>query len=266
MNKNPLSWAAQIRDLPHGLSPWVQHRFRSRRLGFVRENYLYCLEIAARESIALGHSRLAVIEFGVAGGNGLIELERISVYLEGRLPISFEIYGFDGGTGLPPPQDYRDTPFKWQAGDYLMDQRHLERRLRRSHLIIGDVRETVGQFFARHNPAPLGAVMFDLDYYSSTSYALRIFDAESGSFLPRVQCYFDDVGTIPSLGVPLAIHEFNADRHTSRLEQNGRTVHATHPYVRGWKIYEYHDFVHPEYGRPLSGPRQLPLLDRSRSR
>jgi hypothetical protein len=246
-------------DLPYGLSPWMQHRLRARRWGFQRENYLYCVERAALEAVALGIGKMSVVEFGVAGGNGLVELERICTFVEKRLPLTFEIFGFDAGTGLPAPDDYRDLPFKWQAGDYEMDEDALRQRLHRSTLVLGDVRTTVETFFEQFDPAPLGAAMFDLDYYSSTVAALKIFDASVSLLLPRVHCYFDDLGTIPSLGVPLAIREFDAARTTASLEQNSRTVHATNPYVRGWKIFELHNFTHPEYERPIKGGRQLPL-------
>lgn len=248
-----------VAELPFGVSPWILRQLRTRRLGFRREHYLFCVERAALEAVALGRAEMSVIEFGVAGGNGLCELERICDHVEKRLPIRLQVFGFDRASGLPAPADYRDLPFKWQPGDYEMDEDALRRRLRRSQLILGEVDETVTSFYEVACPPPLGAVMFDLDYYSSTVSALRIFDGPAGNRLPRVHCYFDDLGTIPSVGVPLAISEFNSSRTMSKLEQNQRTVHATNPFVRGWKIYEYHDFTHPDYTRPLRSGLQAPL-------
>ena len=251
----------RLRELPYGLSPWVLHQLRSRRRGFHRENYLYCVERAANEAVALGHRQMSVIEFGVAGGNGLVELERICRYLEMRLPIEFSIFGFDNGEGLPQPVDYRDAPFKWSAGDYVMERAVLDDVLTRSQLVIGDIGVTVPTFFREHAPAPVGAIMFDLDYYSSTVKALQLLLAPVEFLLPRVHCFFDDLGVIPSLGVPLAIAEFNAAHTSLRLEQNRRTVYATNPYIRGWKVYEFHNFSHPDYERPLTRSQQAPLLD-----
>jgi len=100
-----------------------------------------------------------------------------------------------------------------------MDLPKLQRRLKRSKLVLGNVADTVGTFFEKHNPAPFGAVSYDLDFYSSTVNALRILDAKSNQVLPRVICYFDDtLGDVEFhndfTGERLAIQEFN-DCHSS---------------------------------------------------
>lgn len=255
----------RLLGLPYGLSPWVQHRVRAARFGFYREHYHFCVERAATEAVALGYSSISVIEFGVAGGNGLVELERICEHIEKRLAITIAIFGFDSGTGLPPPTDYRDAPYKWNQGDYRMDRHALERRLSRAKLVLGDVAETVPEFVSTFSPPPLGAVMFDLDYYSSTTHALQVLEASSDHLLPRVYCYFDDLGVIPSLGVPLAIGELNGRLEGARLEQNKRTVFATNPYVAGWQIYEFHNFNHPKYAQPVRGRQEASLANSRRS-
>jgi len=48
-------------------------------------------------------------------------------------------YGFDSGSGLPPPRDYRDMPYYFRAGLYQMDRQALERNLKLAKLVIGDV-------------------------------------------------------------------------------------------------------------------------------
>jgi hypothetical protein len=61
-------------------------------------------------------------------------------------------------------------------------------------------------------PYPVGFVAFDLDYYSSTTVAFRVFEKEH---LPRVHCYFDDTIWPESayhneyIGELCAIREFN---------------------------------------------------------
>ena len=60
--------------------------------------------------------------------------------------------------------------------------------------------------------APVAFVSFDLDLYSSTRDALKLFEGEYGWVLPRVVCYFDDIigYTFSDFnGERLAIHEFN---------------------------------------------------------
>src|SRR5262245_13456792 len=81
---------------------------------FPRPHYTYCLFQAALLAQRLGIERISVIEFGVAGGNGLLELERIAAQVEANLNTRIEIWGFDTGAGLPKPLDYRDIPYIWQ--------------------------------------------------------------------------------------------------------------------------------------------------------
>ena len=92
-----------------------------------------------------------------------------------ELGVEFQIYGFDGGEGLPPLTDYRDLPFLRHAEFFSMDQDALRRRLTMAQLVIGSVRQTCEDFFARHDPAPIGCIFWDLDLYSSTLDAFQIF-------------------------------------------------------------------------------------------
>lgn len=102
--------------------------------------------------------------------------------------MGIEIYGFDTGKGLPAPTDYRDLPYYFATYDYPMNPEALRRKLTRAKLILGDVRETVPRFCAS-NAAPLAAVMFDLDLYSSTIAAMQVLEMDT---LPRVHLYFDN--------------------------------------------------------------------------
>jgi hypothetical protein len=160
-----------------------------------------------------------LIEFGVAGGNGLIALEEIAEKLEQNLDVSFEIYGFDIGTGLPSPESYKDYPYFWDKDHYEMDIELLQSKLNRAELILGDVKDTVPDFVSEYNPAPIGALSIDLDYYSSTRDALKILEVGDDYISPRVPIYFDDVLLgdglgmgIPQLGEGKAIEEYNENR------------------------------------------------------
>ena len=238
-------------------------KLRSWMRGFAREHYYQCVKSAATEARALGILEISVIEFGVAGGNGLVELEKICRYVLRETGVSIRSYGFDLGSGLPPPIDYRDTPWKWGEGWYAMDRAVLEARLESTKLVIGDCAITIKSFFHDFCPPPIGAVMFDLDYFSSTEQALEIFHkGEDVNYLPRIHCYFDDLGTIPSVGVPLAIANYNAKHARQRLEQNMRTAHLPDPYALGWKLFEHHDFDHPLYKRQIKQRAELPLTRR----
>jgi hypothetical protein len=89
--------------------------------------------------------------------------------------------------------------------------------------VIGDLRETTKAFFDDFHPAPIGAILFDLDYYSSTSAAMAILESDNLNFLPRLFCYFDDIigGELELhndfTGERLAINEFNRDHENIKF-------------------------------------------------
>jgi hypothetical protein len=233
-----------------------------------RPHYAYCVYEAARLADALKLDRISVIEFGVAGGNGLTELERVAGQVEKEFRVRIDVYGFDNGTGLPKPLDYRDVPYVWRTGFYKMDVDALRARLTRAKLVLGDVSETSEQFFRDHSPAPIGAFFIDLDFYTSTRDALKILDSDQVQTLPRVFCYFDDVisseGTFFSdrVGELLAIEEYNKSHSMRELAKiagfpHGRAIPAQ------WndQIYVHHWFDHPQYNTYIhpSRDRQQPL-------
>jgi hypothetical protein len=233
-----------------------------------RPHYGYIIYEAAKLASRLGQKRISILEYGVAGGNGLLAMERHAEAIERLLPVKIEIYGFDTGGGLPAPQDYRDLPYLWQAGFFAMDQGNLRAKLKRSTLVLGDVAETALSFFADHDPAPVGAVAHDLDFYSSTAAGLKAFQAPTRYLMPRVFCYFDDtMGDSEQLyseftGERLAIEDFNR-AHTERkigvpFYLRGRQA------LGAWvnQIWVLHNFDHPEYGTFISSSeQQLPLPD-----
>lgn len=229
--------------------------------------YGYPLLHAAWLAKKLGHTRMAAIEFGVAGGNGLVALEQHAERVRKETGVEIVIYGFDTGTGMPQPQDFRDMPYLWQAGYFAMDEKKLRARLRGARLQLGEVGDTVAGFFARENPPPIGFISFDLDYYSSTVAALRILDADPNYYLPRVACYFDDLagGMMDAYsefsGELLAIREFNDGHPDVKISQvPGLRLHS-HNLPAQWqdKMYIAHRFTHPEYSKPIADVRELPL-------
>jgi hypothetical protein len=232
-----------------------------------RAHYGHCMLHAAMLARKLGHQRIASIEFGVAGGNGLVAMERHAEAVQAETGVEVAVYGFDTGNGMPPPQDYRDMPYMWQSGYFAMDVPKLQASLTSAKLILGEVEETLRDFTARENPPPIGFVAFDLDYYSSTVTALKIFEAEHRYLLPRVACYVDDmVGDIDwayseFTGELLAIKEFNMahdDRKiapVSGLRFWGKGI----PKIWHEQIFVAHLFTHPDYGKPISEMTQLPL-------
>jgi hypothetical protein len=222
-----------------------------------RPQYLFGLLHAAREAARLGIPRFSALEFGVAGGNGLVAMEAHAAYVTRETGIECSIFGFDTGSGLPPAVDYRDMPYAWEHGFYAMDVDRLRARLTRSTLVLGDVRRTTREF-AASTPPPIGFIAFDLDYYSSTMAAFEIFDIEPRFLLPRVFCYFDDVAGGADFcfneftGELLAIKEFNAAHPDRKIARVAGLRHNFGSVPAQWheQMYVAHHFGHPLYTVP----------------
>jgi hypothetical protein len=224
-----------------------------------RPHYLWGTLLAARIGKALGLARVSVLELGVAGGNGLIALERAAEAAGALLGVGVDVYGFDSGTGMPPPTDERDAPWLIEPGWFAMDEPALRARLRRAELVLGPVAETV-EAFARADPAPIGFVAFDLDYYSATRDALALLSGSAERLLPRVCCYFDDIfgyGWTDFTGERAAIDEFNAGHERRKIGKihglRYQLPPADHPLSWHEQLYLAHIFDHPRY-RSSEGP------------
>ena len=233
-----------------------------------RRHYGHCMLHAALLARKLGHRRVASIEFGVAGGNGLVAMERHAEAIQAKTGIEVVVYGFDLGHGLPPPQDYRDMPYLFQPGWYTMDIAKLKARLKSARLVLGDVAETAREFTIREKPPPIGFAAFDLDYYSSTAAALKIFESDHRYLLPRIACYFDDiVGDVDwayneFTGELLAINEFNAVHPSIKIARVSGLRFFKKWLPKAWheQIFVAHLFEHADYGKPIIETREeLPL-------
>ena len=236
---------------------------------FSRPHYAYGVYSAADLALRLGIPAISVIELGVAGGRGLLALESIATEVSRVFGIKIAVYGFDSGTGLAAPVDYRDVPHVFGQGFYEMDQAALEASLKDAALILGDVARTVPAFFQNSEPPPIGFVAFDLDYYSSTKKAMQLFEAAPETRLPRVYCYFDDIiGETAChneyIGELCAIREFNIEHaHHKICPIHMLALLRPHPAIWNEQMYVMHDFLHPLYAVNLtpktSTATQLPL-------
>lgn len=241
------------------------YQWRAQMGAVPKPAYGYCLAVASMLARRLEIPRISVVELGVAGGNGLVTLEAHARELTAATGTEFEIYGFDSGVGLPPPTDYRDLPYFWQPGYYEMDVEALSRRLRSAKLVLGDLEETQASFAERYRPAPIGAIMYDLDFYSSTVSGLKLLEVPPEHRLPRIYTYFDDIigGPITChsdfTGERLAIEEFNASHEWQKISP---AYHLAGREAGQWqrRIFVAHDFHHPRYNDFVSDlPGQLPL-------
>jgi hypothetical protein len=177
----------------------------------IRPQYLWGMLHAARATASAGLAGFSALEFGVAGGHGLLELEAAASAAEEIYPVTVEIVGFDSGSGMPAPTDHRDVPWVIKPGVLAMDESKLRARLTRADLALGPVVDTVPRWLTGTHP-PVGFISFDLDYYSSTVDAFQVLDAADDALLPRVMCYFDDLfgyGWSDFNGERAAITDFN---------------------------------------------------------
>jgi hypothetical protein len=188
----------------------------------VRQQYAFPILYAADAAKRHGFKQVTVVEMGVAGGAGLLNMCRIAERTRAATGIDVRVVGFDTGKGMPPAVDYRDLPECFQEGDFPMDFLRLQASLPPfAELIIGDIAETVPQFVTRLSPeAPLGFVAVDVDYYSSAKLALQILSGDVRGLLPLVPVYLDDIGvdgSNPWTGELLAVNEFNAEHELRKI-------------------------------------------------
>ena len=220
-----------------------------------RPQYLWPVLHCAHSARSLGYGKIAALEFGVAGGNGLIALERAADAAMSLTHTDMEIFGFDTGLGMPAPLDHRDAPWLIEPTWFEMDEEALRPRLRTAQLVLGPVGETVPDW-ANSGHAPIGFVSFDLDYYSSTLEALRVLDGDPERLMPRVLCYFDDLfgySWTDFVGERAAIDHFNATHDKRKIAKiHGlRFELPNHEFHEAWheKLYLVHVFDHPRYAQ-----------------
>ena len=200
----------------------------NRTLGIEQRKYLIPLAYGVKEAIMCGYDRLAVAEFGVFYGAGLLDLCNAAKLFRDDFGLDIQVYGFDRGTGGGLPglvNDYRDHPELFQAGEFKMpNQEALRAKLPDfCELVIGDVGDTVRGFEPRLADRVLAFAAYDLDLYSSTVAALPFLTFAPERYLPGMPMFFDDnAKTITQcqwVGEELAIHEFNAAHAMRKIER-----------------------------------------------
>jgi hypothetical protein len=256
---------ARLTNIPGVRSMWLRFPIGSVdtrvRYGiFDRPHYAYGVYAAADLAKRLGIETISVVEMGVAGGRGLLALERIAEAVGSYLEIQINVAGFDSGQGMPAPGNYRDLAHVWAKGFYKMDVSKLKAELSPStELILGDIEDTVLSWTPK---ASIGFVAFDLDYYSSTKNAFRLFENQDvRARLPRVYCYFDDLMWPEHachneyVGELYAIRQFNEVHEHKKICPIHMFRH-TRAHQAPWneQMYVLHDFRHPLYCKNVTPP------------
>lgn len=218
-----------------------------------RREHAYAILQCATWALDQGIERVTIIECGVASGVGLWNMIRIGKRVAELTGIQFNFVGFDSGSGLPPPRDYRDHPERFQAGDFPMqDSEALQRSLPASaRLMLGDLTTTVPTFLeGLEAAAPVGYVAIDVDYYWSAKEALQLFTGSADRYLPVTLIYFDDVAGASCnewCGERLAIREFNEGQSMRKIQRDRflkyRRVYKDSDWLD--RIYKLHVLDHP---------------------
>lgn len=215
-----------------------------------RPHYTYCCYNAAKLAKSLGIKEISVIELGVAGGNGIICLEKISKKIEKELKIKIRVFGFDSGEGMYEPNNKYDLPYFFKEGTFKINVRKLNEKINNADIIYGDVKDTILKYVSSNKIPPIGAILNDLDYYTSTLNSLDIYNYYD-YFLPRVISYFDDtVGSEEEyynnqVGQLRAINEFNKNaKNKITLNQN---LLAKSKEIWRYQIYYTHFFENENY-------------------
>lgn len=226
---------------------------------FPYPQYAYGVYLSCMQARMLGHSCTTVIEFGVAGGNGLLALENAAVEIGAALNVEVAVLGFDNGEGMPPSSDVRDMVYWYLPTAFKMDIPRLKARLKKAELFIGPVNETVVEAI-KDLRGPIGFCSLDMDYYTATVEALRIFDAPAETRQPRVAIYADDIFGVHDLnlvcsgvGEELAFAEFNATHTDLKINVISGLRHKR-PIAAKWNdmMFALHDFGHPLYNTPIN--------------
>ena len=218
-----------------------------------RRHYAYCTLAAADLAKSRGLDAITIVEFGVADGNGLLNICDIARHVSSINRIRIDVLGFDSGCGMPPPRDYRDHPDLYQEGDFPMNVAAIHNALPpNGKLVLGEFSVTVPRFMRQLSPrAPVGFAAIDVDYYFSAVEALSLFrDHDPQKYLPNTLLYLDDIIDVSNsrfTGERLAVEEFNGahvmrkiDRHrflrSERIFKNARWID---------QIYVLHVLDHP---------------------
>jgi hypothetical protein len=215
---------------------YLSHRARVNRNGTFREkefnglisrpNYAYGMLRAADLARFMGKKAVTVCEFGVATGDGLMNMVKLAHVIREETGIGVRVVGLDTGEGLPPIGDYRDHPELWSPGDFAMSNKEeLRKRVAGSaELIFGDIRDTVDGFVeSLDESAPLGFVSIDVDIYSGAKSAFRALLGRPELYTPAISVYCDDVRFFFAnrwCGELLAIEEFNQENSMRKIDQD----------------------------------------------
>lgn len=212
--------------------------------------YAVAIWRAAEIASATGFSEISVLEFGVANGEGLRACALLAQETGAIFNIKIHVFGFDGCAGLPESRGYKDCPQCWDPGMFRMRHEEPEAGFYGATLLPGDFEDSIPAFIQAQRP-PVGAIMLDVDFYSSAIVALGIFNHPPCRFLPIVSLYADDIGaSLEFQGETLAIKEFNQKSALRKISPELESFGEFNFHGRRYgfsKLKSCHMFDHPLY-------------------
>lgn len=222
-----------------------------------RPQYALGLFLCAAIAKQQGIKKFSAIEFGCWEGEGILDLEHYSNEIEKIFDVKIEIYGFDGGVGMPKPIDFRDRLYQFSEGEMKTSNESIKDKIKRGRFIIGEFKKTVPNFL-KTEFAPIGCVFNDADYFSSTKESFKIFN-ESKNLLPKVFLYFDDLNFSSKMTGELgAINDFNKT-NLLQIEEIPEMAETMSAYWKKWlflgkRFYLIHNFEHKLYNKRYVNP------------
>jgi hypothetical protein len=231
-------------------------------------SYAAGLQTACKYAALAGRTGFTAIEFGVAGGNGLVELSKYAARLAQRTGMNIKVVGFDAGSGLPISPDRRDAPWLWNPGDFPSDVDRLRRLLPpETDLVVGRIQDTLPRWLNEKSHLPIGFVSVDVDLYSGAAAICEAMASADVSFLlPFVSFYFDDALrflTPRSTGELAAVSEFNSSNSNRQFDRDD-WLGEDRPFAdRLWlkRMYSLCCFDHPVMqGHKNRGAARLDLV------
>jgi hypothetical protein len=245
-----------------GEDSWTRRHgdFRAREAaGLVsRPNYCYGMLRAADVAKYFGKRKVTVLEFGVASGNGLLNMIDNAREVTRETGVEVRVVGFDTGAGLPELGGYKDHPELWNGGDFAMEDREtlVKKIAGRAEIVWGDIRETLAGFMPTvDESAPIGFISVDVDIYSASKAALGCLTGPPEHYNPAVSMYFDDVGFFFAnewAGELAAIAEFNNEQAQRKIGRD-RSLPGRRPKkAEGWydAMYACHILDHEARQKP----------------
>ena len=122
-------------------------------------------------------------------------MENIKSKFEKKYKLEIKIFGFDTFEGMPKSRNKYDQLYDWNEGDYYSRYNDVNSSLKYTKLIKGDVKNSINlKLFNDHGISNVLIIFFDLDFFTSTNYAFKIFEKSFSKILsPRVGLFFDNL-------------------------------------------------------------------------